>query len=306
MRADYAMQEKCGFAGGDVSLYRYVRNSPTNFTDPSGLQQLQKVQADPEGLGIKLDGAPKELGKVSGGVVSYSTGKQGKNSIFPGLYLQYEGPKAEEMFFIQFMTFKAYVVDEKGKKIKDIDDLPMFQEKKNDNLALKNGVKIGHKDGRLTWYVDGFHPAGVSGVADKSGNAGLGGITKKGVLWQFDAPEVPRAYAVARVDDNTPERLKLKKDQKLVIEMVFRTYLVIQERKNFKVLGRIDWSASCSVSWNVRKVGELVVEGWLASLSTVSMPTWTAGPGGDFEVFQKAYQNNLQLHENKEGYALVK
>jgi len=31
-------QDPIGFAGGDANLYRYVGNSPTNATDPSGLE----------------------------------------------------------------------------------------------------------------------------------------------------------------------------------------------------------------------------------------------------------------------------
>ncbi len=30
-------QDPIGFQAGDPNLYRYVGNSPTNFTDPSGL-----------------------------------------------------------------------------------------------------------------------------------------------------------------------------------------------------------------------------------------------------------------------------
>jgi hypothetical protein len=33
----FEMQERCGFAAGDVNLHRYVGNNPTNMTDPSGL-----------------------------------------------------------------------------------------------------------------------------------------------------------------------------------------------------------------------------------------------------------------------------
>ena len=30
-------EDPLGFAGGDLNLYRYVKNEPTNATDPSGL-----------------------------------------------------------------------------------------------------------------------------------------------------------------------------------------------------------------------------------------------------------------------------
>jgi hypothetical protein len=37
-----------GFSAGDMNLYRYVKNSPTNFTDPSGLQADDDRTLDPE------------------------------------------------------------------------------------------------------------------------------------------------------------------------------------------------------------------------------------------------------------------
>jgi RHS repeat-associated protein len=40
-------QDPIGFTGGDINLYRYTKNAPTNFLDPSGLQlpnnQLQAI-----------------------------------------------------------------------------------------------------------------------------------------------------------------------------------------------------------------------------------------------------------------------
>jgi hypothetical protein len=37
LQAGFEMQDRCGFAAGDVSLHRYVGNNPTNRTDPTGL-----------------------------------------------------------------------------------------------------------------------------------------------------------------------------------------------------------------------------------------------------------------------------
>ncbi|AGA28340.1 RHS repeat-associated core domain-containing protein [Singulisphaera acidiphila] len=39
-RASLAGADPLGFAAGDTNLYRYVGNSPTNFTDPTGLQTV--------------------------------------------------------------------------------------------------------------------------------------------------------------------------------------------------------------------------------------------------------------------------
>jgi RHS repeat-associated protein len=35
----FLTEDPIGFAGGDVNLYAYVGNSPTNFTDPLGLER---------------------------------------------------------------------------------------------------------------------------------------------------------------------------------------------------------------------------------------------------------------------------
>jgi len=37
MTAKFLSPDPIGFSGGDSNLYRYVRNNPTKFTDPSGL-----------------------------------------------------------------------------------------------------------------------------------------------------------------------------------------------------------------------------------------------------------------------------
>ena len=43
----WTSQDPLGFAAGDANLYRYVGNSPTNATDPLGLQRY----VDPQGSG---------------------------------------------------------------------------------------------------------------------------------------------------------------------------------------------------------------------------------------------------------------
>jgi hypothetical protein len=35
----WLLEDSIGLKAGDANLYRYVKNSPTNATDPSGLQQ---------------------------------------------------------------------------------------------------------------------------------------------------------------------------------------------------------------------------------------------------------------------------
>jgi uncharacterized protein RhaS with RHS repeats len=42
----WMQQDPIGFAGGDANLYRYVGNSPTNYTDPAGLDE-KKPKTEP-------------------------------------------------------------------------------------------------------------------------------------------------------------------------------------------------------------------------------------------------------------------
>jgi RHS repeat-associated protein len=284
--------------------YEYVGNDPTNATDPSGLDKLTYVTLDPKSL-IKFEAEPKKVGTVNGGDVSYAIGKLplGINS---GLYLQYKGPDADKVFFIQFIALKASILDKDGKKIKDINDLPPFKEEDNHNLAIRKGLPIGYKDDHLVWSVDGYHPAGVAGVPNKEGRTSMGGKTKDGIVWTFDAPDIPRVIAVRNIEEAT--KRKLGKDQKLLFEMDVIDYIVKQDDKTFKVLGRVNWSASASVYWRKGfvKDGLIIDDDWVASLSKAKYGNFEEGPGKDFSVFQQAYQNNLKLHEDKEGYKLAK
>jgi RHS repeat-associated protein len=44
----FISQDPSGFAAGDANLYRYVVNSPTNFTDPTGLQGTSSGYPNPQ------------------------------------------------------------------------------------------------------------------------------------------------------------------------------------------------------------------------------------------------------------------
>jgi uncharacterized protein RhaS with RHS repeats len=45
----FISEDPIAFDGGDADLYRYVGNSPTNFTDPSGLQAPTSITLTPPG-----------------------------------------------------------------------------------------------------------------------------------------------------------------------------------------------------------------------------------------------------------------
>ena len=54
----WTAQDPIGFKGGDVNLYRYVGNSPTNFIDPSGLAKRDRTDEFRK-MGVK-NGVPKD------------------------------------------------------------------------------------------------------------------------------------------------------------------------------------------------------------------------------------------------------
>jgi hypothetical protein len=51
-------EDPLGFTAGDANVYRYVLNSPTNFTDPSGLFSLPPIRRPPPGGGDGTDQQP--------------------------------------------------------------------------------------------------------------------------------------------------------------------------------------------------------------------------------------------------------
>lgn len=76
-------QDPLGFAAGDSNLYRYVRNSPENHVDPSGLEPYAKVYSIyfvDVASGQKLDreALAKSAGKMIKVVSEYAYGARGK------------------------------------------------------------------------------------------------------------------------------------------------------------------------------------------------------------------------------------
>jgi RHS repeat-associated protein len=76
----WTSQDPLGFAAGDANLYRYVGNSPTNATDPSGLRrwddQLKQLTQKPKD--------PTQPANSSGGATTPSSpGQSGRPSMTP-------------------------------------------------------------------------------------------------------------------------------------------------------------------------------------------------------------------------------
>jgi RHS repeat-associated protein len=70
----FISQDPIGFAAGDANLYRYVGNSPTNFTDPSGLDWVSSLDSTLSRNRIDLYGAVNTLDQAAGGFASGATG----------------------------------------------------------------------------------------------------------------------------------------------------------------------------------------------------------------------------------------
>lgn len=310
-----------GFEAADENLFRYVHNDTPNLIDPSGLEEIRKLPVAPGDVGIVLDSDPKEVGKVHGGVVSYALGKLGVDKQ-AGVYIQYKGPDAGSVYFIQFLSLKAYI-DKKG-KIKNLPALPdfsdprdkevsvkmgLYRDTRSANPSVKNGITIDYKGGQVTRYVDSHHPLGLAGVAMKpkpgqrSVSADLGGF-KNGVAWEFDGPNIPRLLSIAYTDMiNKPGGIKLEKDERLRFEMAFTTLVVLNKKKEFQVLGSVTWSAFSDVFW-FEKPG--FQGGWAPLKLSVKYSGFQAGVPKDLAQFQRVYQDNLKAQGNTEGYSLTK
>jgi RHS repeat-associated protein len=63
----FISEDPIGFSAGDSNLTRYVENSPTNFTDPSGLQPNQTNAGTVEGFIKTMNyGVPSKMGQARG------------------------------------------------------------------------------------------------------------------------------------------------------------------------------------------------------------------------------------------------
>jgi RHS repeat-associated protein len=51
----FISEDRIGFEGGDANLYRYVFNSPVNYTDPTGLQTYSNTDRDSNSSSVSND-----------------------------------------------------------------------------------------------------------------------------------------------------------------------------------------------------------------------------------------------------------
>ncbi|MBC6419043.1 MAG: hypothetical protein GDA44_09775, partial [Prochloron sp. SP5CPC1] len=79
----FISEDPIGFGGGDGNLYRYVGNSPTNFTDPLGNNAAAVNPGLIPGLGRILTDIGSALGGIGGGIVK-GLGGIGPFLYFPG------------------------------------------------------------------------------------------------------------------------------------------------------------------------------------------------------------------------------
>jgi RHS repeat-associated protein len=81
----FMQPDPIGLAGGDLNLYRYVRNNPVNWVDLMGLdwrKELKDIFVKASSIGISVGASytvnsPSTLGKVSGTQQQFMTGSVG-------------------------------------------------------------------------------------------------------------------------------------------------------------------------------------------------------------------------------------
>lgn len=67
------MGQYLGFDAGDSNLYRYVNNAPTNATDPSGQQDVERLLRDSQVMDSFSDAQVKKLMALDGALDAKST-----------------------------------------------------------------------------------------------------------------------------------------------------------------------------------------------------------------------------------------
>lgn len=85
MEGGYISKDPIGFAGGDVNLYRRVRNNPVNYTDPFGLRPLtdiEKSYLSPYIPQRDLDSADVHVGEMPWYAPSWAAGITRGNDIY--------------------------------------------------------------------------------------------------------------------------------------------------------------------------------------------------------------------------------
>jgi uncharacterized protein RhaS with RHS repeats len=94
----FISEDPIAFDGGDADLYRYVGNSPTNFTDPSGLQAPTSITLTPPGRIPTITaprpfrGDPQTNPWRSKGGPNQITGQRFYNSVTLEWVLTFDGP----------------------------------------------------------------------------------------------------------------------------------------------------------------------------------------------------------------------
>ena len=86
--AVFASKDPLGFNSGTINLSEYVGNSPTNFTDPSGMAPIAPALNDPLSA-FPIGGGPSGLGWPVGG--GDSSGSGTAKTLIPGVGLLYGG-----------------------------------------------------------------------------------------------------------------------------------------------------------------------------------------------------------------------
>lgn len=263
------------FAAGDPNLFRYVHNSPTNATDPSGLAEVITVTDSPQ----KEDVADRQTWEVRLGTGGRSTlidtpvrGMQVKGTLSAsisganlleggkrhgatgGIAIWYKGDRAKDVRFIQFERIDrgelvySYWATKKD-ACPDNKTSTFFIEHQHD---LASPVIKSSSEKEPLWYIDTFSTKSPWYLArNAKGQRGVGGVSELGatISWMYDTPSVAAheaneelTKAVLRLFDRLPQNLNTVR---VTVKVEFQTYAVLDG----DFIGHVSWENVGQAVW---------------------------------------------------------
>ncbi len=158
MSGRWISEDPIEFEGGDTNLYRYVYNSPSNFTDPNG-EAIKRVYVNPGG-GWKyaIDRGPEIFGGFE--IHVYKNGYEVVKIKGNGGYCKTHGGKT----LLSPSTFRKEYGDEAYKQLKE-----QIKQRVKEAKSVGWTRGLGTATVLLTFLIDGYAEALEIAVDEQSG-----------------------------------------------------------------------------------------------------------------------------------------
>jgi hypothetical protein len=230
---------------------------------------------------------------VDGGTVGYSlTGKRKVANADDGIFLRYQGPKADKVFVIQFVALEVlvYRAGKAGQRIGG-----SFRDPRAPLHYIRNGMKYSEEGKDAVLYVDSLGPSGIY-TANAGKLRGLGGIHNN-ESWMFDDPDFTQVVTGAEFAKRA--NTFREPNEGVKARALFTTFFVEQvAAKKFKAFARANWSSS---SWIILPLpGQRPQDAAFANKIYVKGNPVMKGVGQGFGKYQQAYKQYAPP-----GYELV-